>query len=105
VTKRLRAAQEARSSGDLARCYAEINTALYGFVADHLDVPAASLTPESAALALTERTVDGAVVERFTKVLQTCEYARFAPSGIRAENADTLLDQARDVLSALEKAL
>jgi hypothetical protein len=105
VTKRLSEAESAKAAGELGRCYAEINVALYGYIADHLDVPVASLTPDSAVDALNAKSVETDIVEKFSQVLKTCEYARFAPASIQDEDTDAMLDDARTVLGSLEKKL
>lgn len=84
--------------------YEELHKALLGFVSDKLNLPAAELSKEN----ISERLVTGGAsadqAERFTALLDACEFARYAPSeGHEAMNAH--YEGAVRVISEIDSAM
>ena len=79
-----------------------MRAALLGLVADALDLPAASLTPDEACRRLDSLGVDAELVGRLRSLLETCEGVRYGAAG----GASAALGQdAQNLLRPLAAAL
>ncbi len=68
--------------------YEELHKALLGFVSDKLSIQAADLSKENISEKLMEAGAGQELADRFTALLDACEFARYAPSeGHEAMNA------------------
>jgi hypothetical protein len=88
AVKRLHAASVCLKNQQIDKFYEEILKALWGYLSDKLSIPGSSLTRGNATEALAARGVTEEKISDLNHVLDTCEYARFAPSasGTEAEN-------------------
>ncbi len=59
--------------------YEYILKALWGYMSDKLSIPLAELSQEKIIEATGKRNIKPEVVNRFIEILNTCEYARYAP--------------------------
>ena len=86
--KRLSQAGEFLKKDLYTAFYEELHKALLGFVADKLNLPAADLSKENIGERLVEGGATQEQADRFTGLLDACEFARYAPSeGHEAMNA------------------
>ncbi|MFA5045852.1 MAG: protein BatD, partial [Paludibacter sp.] len=99
--KRLKIAQKLLNAGDKDKFYEEVLKATWTYLSDKLSIPVASLTKERVELELASRGVDPAVVQQFTQILNTCEFARYAPNSGQQEMGN-LYDETIDTISELE---
>ena len=84
--------------------YEELHRALAGFVTDKLGMDMAEQTKENIADALRGRGISEDVSERFTSLLEACEFARYAPSeGHEAMNAH--YEEAISVITAIDSSM
>lgn len=79
--KRLKKAEKAMKNQQKDEFYEEILKAVWGYLSDKLMIPLANLSRDNAWQALTERGISDEVKEQLGKIIDTCEFARFAPSG------------------------
>jgi hypothetical protein len=86
--RRLHTAEGCLKNNQIDRFYEEILKALWGYLSDKLNIPMSELTRVNAISALSLRGVDDELTATLNSILDTCEYARFAPSasGTEAEN-------------------
>lgn len=84
--------------------YEAITRSFWGYLSDKLSIPIAGLNRDKASLELKDRRVSQEVVDRFLKILDTCEYARFAPGG-GTEQMSGLYDEAANVIGKMEKEI
>ena len=86
--KRLHVAATCLKNQQNDKFYEEILKALWGYLSDKLNIPVAELTRSNAASALKNRGVDENRISDLNLILDTCEFARFAPlaSGTEASN-------------------
>ncbi len=82
----------------------ELYKALGSWLADHLNVPAASLTPGLLRERLAQRRVPEARIEALLQVWRTCEQAIFAGQHAHL-NMDTTWRQAEEIVQGLENDL
>ncbi len=102
--KRLKVAGQLLKKGDQAKFYEEVLKALWGYLSDKLTLPVSDLTRESAAQALEKRNVDKDSVEKLLRVIDQCEFARYAPEG-SAGPMDKIYQEAVEIISELEEEL
>ena len=81
--------------------YEELHKALLGFISDKLNMPAAELSKDRISEALSQSNVDGSYVDSFIGLLDSCEFARYAPdAGNEAMTAH--YNAALDVISSID---
>lgn len=102
--KRLNEANLHLKKGATEKFYESVTRAFWGYLSDKLTIPVAELTRERASSALEQRKASAEVISRFIQILDTCEYARFAPGGGSAKMQE-LYDEATDVMSQMEKEI
>ena len=101
--KRLSGARSLLES-DGALFYAEIHRALSAFLADRVNLDTAELTSAQAKEVLRAQSVKSSTVHEVVSVLDTCDFARFAPGTGGSADRVTLLSQVETLIDALEKA-
>jgi hypothetical protein len=84
--------------------YAEIRRALAAFLADRVNLEIQELTSVQARDVLEEHSVESLVIENVVSVLDTCDFARFAPGGGGTEDRVTLLEKVESLIDTLEQA-
>jgi len=78
--KRLKTAELKMKSGEKEVFYDEILKALWGFTSDKLNMPISSLSKENIAEVLIDRKIDESLISEYLEIIDTCEFARYAPS-------------------------
>jgi hypothetical protein len=96
--KRLGQAQQLISKDKCKEFYAEVAKSMTGYVGDKLNLPAHGLTKDRIELELSERRIKKERVDNLLKLLDSCDYARFAPGS--SEVAEM-----KKFLSLVEKAI
>lgn len=104
ASKRLKSASKLMKAGDAGAFYDEVMRALWGYVADKLNLPVADLTKDNVSEKLQSKGVNEASTEKFLSVLGECEFARFAP-GDPASNMEHLFSSATEVIDELDGML
>ena len=102
--KRLENAEKLAGQGKHTACYAEIARTLREYVADRLGIGLTGLTnaqahQELGALGLSDEVIGGLIAE-----LESCDFARFAPSSLDGSSVTEALKRAQKILAALEGA-
>ena len=102
--KRLAKAREFLGKDLYSAFYEELHKALLGFVGDKLGMAAADLNKDNISERLAAEGVGADAAERFTGLLDACEFARYAPSeGHEAMNAH--YEGAVNVISDIESSM
>ncbi|MDR1675531.1 MAG: BatD family protein [Tannerella sp.] len=84
--------------------YDETLRAVWGYLSDKLNIPLSHLTKDNVEVELSKYGVDGALSGEFMEILNTCEFARYAPS--QAPDAmDVLFRQAVDAIGRMENTI
>ena len=102
--KRLKVAGQHLKQGDRAGFYEEVLKAVWGYLSDKMLLPLSDLTRDTAARALGERGVSKDLIERLIRVIDQCEYARYAPEGASG-GMDKLYEETVEIISELEQKL
>lgn len=102
--KRLQEAQKHLLQSNSELFHEELLKALWGYIADKLSIPVASLSSDSARETLLKNSVDNADAEEFLRIISVCEYARYAPRGEHSQMKE-LYDSAIALISKLEEII
>jgi hypothetical protein len=85
--KRLHGASVCLKNDEIDQFYDEILKALWGYLSDKLNIPVSDLTRNNAIAALQEQGIEEDNIQSLSKILDTCEFERFAPSSSGIEAA------------------
>lgn len=99
--KRLKMAQKLLNEGKKDQFYEEVLKAVWSYLSDKLAIPAASLTKERVEAELSLKGVNADAIKQFTDILNTCEFARYAPNSGQQEMGN-LYSEAIEAISNLE---
>ena len=102
--KRLKTADKLLREKNQAEFYDEVMRALWGYIADKLNIPLATLNKENVNMQLTDKQVDPALIDEFIKALDECEFARYAP-GNPNENMESVYERAVNVIEKMENSI
>jgi hypothetical protein len=86
--KRLHNASVCLKNDEIDQFYDEILKAVWGYLSDKLNIPVSDLTRTNSIDALRKEGIDEDIIKNLSEILDTCEFARFAPSssGTEAES-------------------
>jgi len=84
--------------------YEEIMKASWGYMSDKLGIPVSELTKDKVMDTLAGNNIDAALGERLIKLLDQCEFARFAPSSV-SFSKEHLYTEAEFLINEFEKIL
>ena len=102
--KHLRAATLNLKKNEENAFYESVLKAFWGYLSDKLSIPVANLKRETAIEGLQKRNVDELLIDEFLKVVDQCEFARFAPSGGN-QAMQEVYENAEKVISKMEKQI
>jgi hypothetical protein len=102
--KRLKLASKLLAEGKKDLFYEEVMKAVWNYLSDKLSIPVAALTKESVVTELENRGVESALINEFINILNTCEFARFAPNTGQQEMGN-LYEISIDTISKLENTI
>jgi len=102
--KRLKAAEGYLQTHNKEKFYEEVLRAVWGYLSDKLLIPVANLNRDNIEQELSGYGVSGHLTEEFINVLDTCEFARYAPA--ESEDAmDKVYSQTADAISQMENII
>jgi hypothetical protein len=102
--KRLKQAEKLLKENEEEAFYEELLRALWGYLSDKLNMPQSELTKDNVASELTKYGVAEELVKEFLEIINTCEFARFAP----AESSgamDKLFNETVDAIGNMENTI
>ncbi|MDR0370482.1 MAG: BatD family protein [Prevotellaceae bacterium] len=102
--KRLKSAQKLLNDGQQDAFYDEVLKAVWSYLGDKLAITAAGLKKDKVETELKNKQVDESLINRFLDILNTCEFARYAPNTGRQEMGN-LYHETVNAISELESAL
>ncbi|MDR2885576.1 MAG: BatD family protein, partial [Rikenellaceae bacterium] len=100
---RLKAADKLRREGDRRRFLEEMLRALWGYMGDRLNIPAANLTRENVRERLARRGTPAQLIERYIDVISDCELAQYSPE--TSGQTDELYRAGVEAISSMESSL
>jgi hypothetical protein len=102
--KRLKLAQKLLKEGNKDAFYDEILKATWNYLSNKLSIPVASLTRETVLEELSVRGVPDELTNQLMKILNDCEFARYAPKSGQQEMGN-MYEETMQVISGLEEAI
>ena len=102
--KRLREAAGFMKNNQDEQFHESLLKAFWGYLSDKLGIEVARLNRDNAVVALQARNVDQELVDGLVKIIEQCEYARFAPAG-GSQARQELYKQAESVMSKMERKI
>jgi hypothetical protein len=104
AVKRLKQASIYLKEGKKEPFYDEVLKTLWGYTSDKLSIPLSRLNKETIENQLTESKVGEDIRREYMEILDSCEFARFAP-GDASEAMDKLYEQTMDVINKMENTI
>jgi hypothetical protein len=104
AVKRLHNASVCLKEENIDKFYEEILKALWGYLSDKLNIPVSDLTRINALEALAAQGIEEERLKSLTNILDTCEYARYAPSASGA-SAPEIYEGASQFIKSVENSL
>lgn len=104
AAKRLKLARKLLKNHEAGPFYEETLRALLGYAGDKLNIPMTHLARENVREALAARGVDESLIRQYMDVLESCEFARFAPGDPMA-TMDKIYESATQAINNLNKNL
>ncbi len=102
--RRLKAAKKFLHEGKKDLFYDEVLKAVWTYLADKMSIPVSALNKENVEAELRSRQVNDELISAVTHVLDTCEFARYAP-GSRQQEMGSLFDYAVHIIGDLEEQI
>jgi len=102
--KRLHKASVCLKNKEIDNFHEEILKAVWGYLSDKLSIPVADLNRNNAITALTEKGIDEERLNALNRILDSCEFARFAPSASGSE-AETIYEETSRFIKSVENTL
>jgi hypothetical protein len=104
ATKRLKQSAKYLKAGDKEQFYEEVLRALWGYISDKLSIPLSELNRDNIRSILESSNVSQEVIDSFIDILDTCEFARYAPATESGE-MDRLYKTTLDTISKIENQI
>lgn len=104
AVKRLKVAAKLMKEGKQEAFYEEVLKAMWGYISDKMNIPVANLSKDNVEQELMQRNVDKALSDEFLRVLNECEFARYAPTAV-AGGMDKVYSAAIEVISKMENSI
>ena len=102
--KRLQNAHNYLKIKDSSHFYEEFSQALWGYISDKLNISRSQLSMDTVKEMMESKNVPEDIVNQFIELLNSCEYARFAP-GDPEKKMEELYDKGVEVITKAEKNL
>lgn len=101
--KRLKIAAVAMKSHNAEQFYDEVLKALWGYMSYKLNIDRAELNRDNISDILTKKNVSDELIKEFIGVLDTCEYARYAPGSNSDQEMGKVYTESIEVITKLDK--
>ena len=101
ASKRLKAARKLLAAGNANAMYEETMRALWGYLADKLNIPVSELTKDNVRERLAASNVPAETIDTYLRAIDDCEFARFAP-GDPADMMHRVYEQAAQAIETLK---
>lgn len=102
--KRLKDAAIFMKNNQAEKFYESVIKALWGYLSDKLSIPVADLNRERASAALLAKGIEQEVVNNLMKIIDDCEFARYAPAAYSG-TMNEIYDGAARVMGIFEKQI
>jgi uncharacterized membrane protein len=102
--KRLKKASKFMKDGENEKFYNEVLKAIWGYLSDKLLIPVVDLSKDNVTDILKKRNVDDENIQNLIQLLDTCEFAKYAPSASTDSSID-IYNKAVNLISKLDQKI
>ena len=102
--KRLKSAGREMKSDNAKGFFEEVLKALWGYMSDKLSIAVSELSQENIRQSIEKKTVDKKLVDEFVELVDTCEYAQYAPAG-ESVSLEEIYRKSIKIISKLEQEI
>lgn len=102
--KHLKNASTSLKTNDKNKFYDDIAKALWGYIADKLNISGSELNKENIENTLLNHNADETLVKEFIGLLDTCEFERYAPSS-KEDRLSEIYKNAEELIGKFEKII
>jgi uncharacterized membrane protein len=102
--KRLKEAANHLKQHNSEQFYEAVLKAFWGYLSDKLSIPVANLNRDKATSTLAQKGVNQELINEFIRIIDTCEFARYAPSSSDAAQEE-LYRESANLMGKLEKQI
>ena len=102
--KRLKKAKEYLKQNKSEDFYKAVLSSIMGYLSDKLNIPLADLNRDKAVETLKDKNVKQETTDELIKILDTCEFAQYAPSSTKETIAD-VYSNAAQLMGQFEKQI
>jgi len=102
--KRLKEAAVFLKNNQAEQFYESVIKALWGYLSDKLSIPVADLSRQNTSSSLLEKEVEPEAVSELMKIIDDCEFARYAPAAFTGTMKE-VYDGAAKVMGIFEKQI
>lgn len=99
--RRLKQARSSMGRGDRTAFYADLLSAMWGYLSDKLSIPVSELDKENIQVELQNYGVDDELQQATLSLLDKCEFAQYAPE-LAGTDMAPVLDEAATLIGRLE---
>ncbi len=104
AVKRLKLASKLMTENKQEAFYEEVLKASWGYISDKMNIPVAQLSKDNVEQELVNHHVDKGLTDDFIKILNECEFARYAPTSV-AGGMEQVYASAIEVISKMENSI
>lgn len=104
AVKRLKLASKLMTENKQEAFYEEILKASWGYISDKMNIPVAQLSKDNVEQELVNHRVDKELTDEFIRILNECEFARYAPTSV-AGGMEQVYASAIEVISKMENSI
>jgi hypothetical protein len=104
AVRRLKTAGKYLKEQDKEQFYNEVLRALWGYFSDKLSIPLAQLSKQNIESELSKQGISEELVGKFMHILDTCEFARYAPAESDA-GMDRIYQETVETIGEMENKL
>ena len=103
--KRLKNAQKHLENNKKEPFFEEIEKSLWSYFSNKFNVSSADLSKETINDFFAKKSISEDVSKNFTSIIEKCEFCRFAPSSLEAEDMNNVFELATKVIVEVEQDL
>lgn len=103
--KRLRLAANALKNNNSDLFYDEILKALWGYVSYKLNIDKSKLNRDNISDVLKTKNIEEINISKFIELLDSCEFARYAPSGNQDKEMHKIYEESLSTITDLDKSI
>lgn len=105
AAKRLQSAKLLLTQNNAEAFYLEISRALWQYVSDKLSIDRAELSIDNVTVTLQSKKVSEELTVKIREILESCEFARFAPASSTQDEKNKIFEAAGNIIVEAEREL